>query len=170
MVQYTTTILKFDEKGEKTGWTYIVVPQDVTQQLKPNNKKAFRVKGRLDDYAFSGVSLLPMGGGDFIMALNATHRKNIKKSTGAMINVQMEIDAAELTPPAEFMECLQDEPAALNHFYSLAKGHQNYFGNWIRSAKTEATFAKRIAMAVTALSKGMGYPEMIKSEKEKKLL
>ena len=34
---------------------------------------------------------------------------------------------------------------------------------WIASAKTEETKAKRIVMSVNALSKQMGYPEMILS-------
>ena len=48
MVSYSTTILKFDEQGEKTGWTYIVIPSAIAQKLKPGNKKSFRVKGKLD--------------------------------------------------------------------------------------------------------------------------
>ena len=39
MVHFITTILKFDKQGEKTGWTYIEIPADIAEQLKPNNKK-----------------------------------------------------------------------------------------------------------------------------------
>ena len=35
MIQFTTTIHKFGVKGEKTGWTYIEIPADLAQQLKP---------------------------------------------------------------------------------------------------------------------------------------
>jgi hypothetical protein len=31
MIQFTTTILKFGEKGEKTGWAYIVIPVALAQ-------------------------------------------------------------------------------------------------------------------------------------------
>src|SRR5947208_3349524 len=75
MVEYTMVILKFDEQGEKTGWTYIEVPADIAQQLKPGNKKSFRVKGKLDNYAIKKVALLPMGEGNFIMPFNAGMRK-----------------------------------------------------------------------------------------------
>ena len=27
---------------KKTGWTYIEIPDDVAQQIKPNNKKKFQ--------------------------------------------------------------------------------------------------------------------------------
>ena len=74
MVQFTATIHKFEKQGEKSGWTYIEIPADIAQQLKPGNKKSFRVKGKLDQFKIAGVSLLPMGGGSFIMAINATMR------------------------------------------------------------------------------------------------
>lgn len=163
MVKFNTTILKFDEKGEKTGWTYIVIPASVAQKLKPNNKKSFRVKGRLDLYDISGIALLPMGEGDFIMALKADIRKNIKKQKGDRLAVELEVDTKELKPPAELMECLADEPRALAFFTSLAKSHQLYFGKWIEDAKTDTTKTKRIAQAVNALSKKQDYGSMIRS-------
>lgn len=43
-VQFIATIHRFESKGEKTGWTYIEIPVDIAQQLKPGNKKSFRVK------------------------------------------------------------------------------------------------------------------------------
>ncbi|HYJ64643.1 MAG TPA: DUF1905 domain-containing protein [Parafilimonas sp.] len=85
MVKFTTTILKFNEQGEKTGWTYIEIPADIAQQIKPNNKKSFRVKGKLDNYAIKSIALLPMGNGNFIMPLNAAMRKATGKRKGAML-------------------------------------------------------------------------------------
>lgn len=79
MVEFIATIKKFDKQGEKTGWTYIEIPADFALQLNPENKKSFRVKGFLDDYSISGISLLPFGNGDFIMALNASIRKGLAK-------------------------------------------------------------------------------------------
>ena len=67
MLQFTTKILRFDAQGEKTGWTYILVPGSLAAQLVPGNKKGFRVKGFLDDYAFGGISLIPMGGWQFYL-------------------------------------------------------------------------------------------------------
>ena len=99
----------------------------------------------MDDYEFSMIALLPMGGGDFIMALNAAMRKGIRKQKGAIIKVKMAVDTNDIKPPEELIECLQDEPEAFKYFKSLPKGHQNYFTNWINSAKTDPTKAKRIA-------------------------
>jgi hypothetical protein len=169
MLQFTTIIKQFGEKGEKTGWTYIEIPEVITQQLMPGNKKAFRVKGFLDEYPFQGIGLIPMGGGDFIMALNATIRKVIKKRKGARLQVQMEVDKNEIKPPVALIECLSDEPAALAFYNSLSKSHQHYFTNWINSAKTEPTKTKRIAQSVTALSKGFHFAEMLRSLKKREV-
>jgi hypothetical protein len=169
MVQYTTTILKFEEQGEKTGWTYIEVPLDIAKKLKPNNKKSFRVKGKLDSYKISGIALLPMGGGAFIMALNAAMRKGIGKRYGAMLKVQLEEDKEPFRFNKDFMDCLKDEPAAIAFFETLAPSHQRYFSKWIDDAKTEETRTKRIAWAVTALAKKQDYGTMIRAHKKSKM-
>jgi Domain of unknown function (DUF1905)/Bacteriocin-protection, YdeI or OmpD-Associated len=167
MVQYTTAIKRFGEQGEKTGWTYIEVPADIAQTLKPGNKKEFKVKGKLDRHAIKRVSLLPMGGGLFIMALNASLRKATGKRHGAMLRVQLEADESPFVFNADFIDCLNDEPNAKNFFQKLPGSHQRYFSKWIDDAKMMPTRAKRIAMAVTALSKKQGYAEMIRSQQKK---
>src|SRR4051812_18122609 len=103
MVQFTTTILQFAEQGEKTGWTYIEISADIADKLKPGNKKSFRVKGKLDNYPIKKIALLPMGGGKFIMALNAAMRKSIGKRKGAMLKVQIEEDHAAILINKELM-------------------------------------------------------------------
>jgi Domain of unknown function (DUF1905) len=79
MVGFKATLEKFGKQGEKTGWIYIAVPSEIALQIKPNNKKAFRVKGKIDAMEIKSVALLPMGNGDFIIPINATMRKVLKK-------------------------------------------------------------------------------------------
>lgn len=165
MVTYTTTILKFDSQGEKTGWSYITIPAEIAEQLMPGNKKSFRVKGSLDDYRFQQVSLLPMGKGDFIMPVNATIRRKIHKGKGAMLKVKMEVDTKPYELNEDLLQCLHDEPEAFAYFDKLPRSHQNYYSKWIESAKTEATKAKRIASTVTACVRKMSYAEMIREQK-----
>jgi hypothetical protein len=169
MVKFTATLKKFDRQGEKTGWTYFEIPAEFAQKLKPGNKKEFKVKGKLDNYSITRVSLLPMGGGSFIMPVNAGMRKGIGKKHGAMIKVQLEADDSPFIFNEDFMECLEYEPKAKEHFKTLTGSHQRYFSKWIDSAKTDATKTKRIAMAVNALAKKWGYPEMLRSQKDNKL-
>lgn len=162
MIKWTATINRFEKQGEKTGWTYIEVPGKLSEKLVPGNKKSYRVKGRLDNTAFELMALIPMGGGDFIMPLNAAIRKKIKKYKGATVVVQMEVDHNEIKPPSLLMECLQDEPEALAYYNSLPKGHRNYFTKWIESAKTEPTRAQRIAATVNAMVYKWDYGMMMR--------
>ncbi|MEJ7684070.1 MAG: YdeI/OmpD-associated family protein [Segetibacter sp.] len=166
MIEFTATIKKFDKQGDKTGWTYIEIPAVIALQLNPQNKKSFRVKGFLDKYSFAGISLLPLGSGNFIMALNATIRKHTGKGKGANLEVKMEADRSPVLLSTELMQCLSDEPIALAFFNKLQKSHQNYYSKWIESAKTEATKAKRIAQTVTACLYGQHYGEMMRSLKK----
>src|SRR2546422_10393297 len=116
MIEFTTAIKQFGQQGEKTGWSYVELPADLAQKLKPGNKRSFRVKGKLDDHSIKGVALLPMGGGKFIMALNAAMRKGIHKKKGAMLKIKLEADNKAYQLNKEFMECLNDDPAAIAFF------------------------------------------------------
>ncbi len=166
MITFNATIQKFDRQGEKTGWTYIEIPVLIAEQLQPGNKKSFRVKGSLDYYSFAAVALLPMGGGSFIMPLKTDVRKAIGKRKGAIVKVMMEADATPFILCPELMECLADEPMALANFNRHPGSHQKYFSNWVSSAKTEITKAKRIAHTLTAMLKGQDYGEMIRGLKK----
>lgn len=166
-IRFTATIRKFGQKGEKSGWTYIEIPADLAQQLKPGNKKEFKVKGKLDKLVISRISMIPMGGGAFIIALNASMRKELAKKEGAMLAVQLNEDKSDFVYNTDFMDCLEDEPAAKQNFQNLTGSHQRYFSKWIDSAKTDPTKTKRIAMAVNALAKGWGFPEMLREGKLK---
>jgi hypothetical protein len=168
MIEFTTLLKKFGEQGEKTGWTYIEIPINIAKKLKPNNKKTFRVKGKLDDFSIKSVALMPMGGGKFIMAVNASMRKGIGKRKGAMLKVQLEADNKKLEMSKELMECLADEPKALSFFKTLPPSHRHYYSKWIEDAKTEQTKTKRIVQAVNALSKNLHYGLMMRALKENK--
>jgi hypothetical protein len=169
MVQFVATISKFDKQGEKTGWTYVEIPADLAQKLMPRNKKSFRVKGKLDNFKISGVALLPMGNGNFIMPLNAAMRKGTGKKHGAMLELSIEVDKKEYQLNKEFMECLADEPGAMEFFNTFSRSVKNYYSKWIESAKTESTRTRRIAAAINALSRKMDFGEMIRSMSKNKI-
>ena len=167
MVQFTATIHKYEAKGEKTSWTYFELPAGIIQELKPGNKKEFKVKGKLDNLVIKRVSVLPIGGGIFIMPLNAAMRKSLGKRHGAMLKVQLTEDKSDFVFNSDFMDCLDDDPAAKIFFQTLTGSHQRYFSKWIDSAKTEPTKTKRITMAINALARKWGYSEMIRASQGK---
>lgn len=168
MIKFTAPLKQFDEQGEKTGWTYFAISAEIAQQIKPGFKRIFRVKGKLDNIKINNVSIMPMGDGSFIMPVNAAMRRSLGKCKGARITALLEADDAPVKMNEDFIACLQDEPAAIEYFNLLSGSHRNYFSKWIDSAKTETTKTKRIAMAVVALSRQMGFPEMLHEQKVKK--
>ncbi|HVW95205.1 MAG TPA: YdeI/OmpD-associated family protein [Mucilaginibacter sp.] len=169
MVTFDAIILQFAEQGEKTGWQYIDIPADIAQHLKPGNKKSFRVRGMLDGLAVSGMALMPMGEGNFIMALKAEVRKKLHKNSGAMLKVCLEEDTDyKVEIPADLKECFEFEPEAFDFFNSLAKSHRDYFIKWINSAKTGETRAKRIVNTVNAMLRRWSYNQMIRAMKKER--
>ena len=165
MLRFTATVYKFGQQGEKTGWTYISLPAHLAQELMPGNKKSFRVKGTLDGYSFKGAALLPMGGGDFIMAINATMRNAIRKGEGATIEIALEIDLEGTVMPPDFAAWLEEDEAAKKYFYSLPKSHQNYWIKWLDGVKTKEARLNRLTRAVAALANGFGFAQMLRAEK-----
>lgn len=167
MVDFDTLILQFGEYGDKTGWTYIVIPADIALLLKPTDKRSFRVRGFLDELAIAGKSLLPHGDGTFILPLNEGMRKGIRKSRGAMLRVRLEFDADfKMEVPEDLQECFDFEPEAADYFNSITKSHQGYFIKWINDAKTEETRANRIASTVNAALRRMDYGMMLREKKK----
>ena len=163
MITFKAQLQKFGNKGEKTGWTYIDIPEKLAQKIKPNCKKSFRVKGKIDDHIIKALALTPVGDGNFILAIKAEIRKSIKKIHGASVEIHIEEDADDFILNKALITCLNDEPAALNFFNNLPSSHQNWFSNWVKSAKGEVTITKRIAVIVNACSNKMSFSDMMKS-------
>jgi hypothetical protein len=152
MTRFTTSLQQFDEKGEKSGWTYILIPPDIAEVLTPGSRKTFRVKGKIDAYAIKSVAVMPMGDGAFILPVNATMRKAIGKRKGAMVDVSLAVDKTIPEVPAVFVACLADEPEAKQFFEQLPLSQRNYFSKWVVAVKSEELQAKRIAQAIDALA------------------
>jgi len=167
MVEFDTIMLQFAEQGEKTGWTYVEIPADIAEQLKPNTRTSFRVRGMLDGVSVSGMALMPMGEGNFIMALKADVRKKLHKNAGAVLHLCIEEDTEyRVEVPADLQECFDFETEALEFFNSLPKSHREYFIKWINEAKTAETREKRIINTVNALRNKWRYNEMLRAMKK----
>ncbi len=166
MISFKSVLKKFDRKGEKTGWTYIEISQTLAEKLLPNCKKSFRVKGNIDGVEINKIALVPMGEGNFIMAVNSTLRKAIKKIHGKTVVVSLQHDDIKIEINEELLACLADDPESMKYFNSLPASHQNWFSNWVTAAKTNSTMVKRIATTIEACSQKMDYPTMMKEYKK----
>ena len=162
MISFTAIIEQFGEKGEKTGWTFVGIPPDIAEQLKPGHKKSFRVKGKLDGHSIKQQALIPMGGGSYILPLKASLRKAIHKHKGAQLKLSLEEDKKPPELNRELLKCLADAPKAEKKFLALPRSHQMYYSNWIDSAKTIQTQAKRIGLTITSMEKNLSFGEMLR--------
>ena len=162
MVHFTAVIKQFAQQGEKTGWSYVAIPQEISEKLKPGYKKSFRVKGKLDTHPISQLALIPMGQGEYILPLKSGLRKILGKHKGAMLKLRLEEDFSRLEVSPELLECLVDAPLAEKKFNAMARSHQMYYSKWIESARTIQTRSKRIAHTIEAMEKNLSYGEMMK--------
>ena len=166
MFSFKSIIQKFSNKGEKTGWTYVDIPQDIILKLKLKNKKEFRIKGVMDDVAFERLAVYPIGEGNFIIAINAELRKKLGKKEGAPLSLKFELDTSEALKSQELLDCLADDKIALKQFNALLLSHQNYFHRYIYTAKGADTKAGLILNVINAMHKKMDFGEMIRSLKK----
>lgn len=168
MTRFTTSLQQFDEKGEKSGWTYILIPQDIAEVLTPGSRKTFRVKGKIDAHAIKAVAVMPMGDGSFILPVNAQMRKAIGKRKGAMVSISLAVDHAQPEVPAVLAICLADEPKAKTFFEQLPLSQRNYYSKWVVAVKSASLQAERIAQVIDALYLGYNFVRFMQHLKEKK--
>lgn len=169
MVNFNAEIERFDSNGEKTGWSYVFVPEAIAQQIKPDERRGMRVRGQIDNLQINGKSLLPMGDGDFILPLDGKIRKQLRKEAGDPVALSLEHDADfKIEMPEDLEVCLAQEDGLLAQFLSYTKAHQNYFIVWLNTAKTEVTRTKRLIMIVDAMAKKQDFGLMLRSNKKEK--
>ncbi|MFC3196998.1 YdeI/OmpD-associated family protein [Parapedobacter deserti] len=171
MVAFEAKILKSDSHGAAMiGWAYINVPHAIAQQLKPDYKQPYRVRGEIDGCTFSGLSLMPKGRGDYILAINGNMRKALGKGVGDLLFLRLEEDKDFIIEVPEDLEIcfLNDEADLMERFMALTKSHRNYFIKYINEAKTELTRTKRIAMTVEAMAMGLDFGAMIRLDKTRR--
>jgi len=144
---------KLERFPGKGGWTFARIPEILQDKSKPFGW--VRVSGRIDGYEISKCHLMPMGNGKVFLPVRSEIRKKIKKDAGDTIHVMLYRDDEPLEIPSEMMECLKDEPHALEFFNSLSDSEKNFYVKWIYSAKKEDTKVERIAKTVDRLLKGL---------------
>lgn len=166
MISFKAEIERFDANGEKTGWSYVYIPQDIAEKVKADNRREIRVRGMIDEVPINGLCMMPVKGEGFILPLNKPLRKMLRKEQGAVVNLTLEHDADfKIEIPDDLELCLADEPELLEQFMARPKSHRNYFINWLNSAKTEPTRTKRLVMIVNAMANQWDFGLMIRNGK-----
>lgn len=137
---------RFSGKG---GWTYISLPE-----IPKDREAAFgivKVKGNIDDYEFSDVTLMSFSG-ILIMAVKAEIRKAIGKEEGDYVHLKLYKDTGVFQIPDDFKQILTDE-GVLEIFKSYKKWEQRMCIKWIFSAKRKETVKERITKTIFKLKR-----------------
>ena len=82
MISFQTVLLQFQENGEKTGWTYILIPATLAAQMRPGQRTAFRVK----DWLKNAWKTNPLPSGSSIRSLKDT---SVISPTGSNLSKQI---------------------------------------------------------------------------------
>ncbi len=96
------------------NWTHIHLPIDAAALFGSNGFIA--VKGKIDDYVFTGLKLAPKGHCLHRLSINEKIRKAIGKASGDWVNLELEHDPVkkEVLIPDDFLAALQAHPAAMD--------------------------------------------------------
>lgn len=171
MVAFQAEIRRAENKGAAmAGWAYVEVPYVLANQIKADYKQFYRVRGQIDGQAFAGLALMPMGDGNYYLAINGTMRRALRKGVGDVLALSLAEDKDfKITIPEDLEICLLDEDGdLLGKFMALAMSHRNYFIKYITDAKTEPTRTKRIAMTVEAMTLDIDFGAMIRLDKARR--
>ncbi|ULQ55788.1 YdeI/OmpD-associated family protein [Flavihumibacter rivuli] len=144
---------KFPGKG---GWTYARIPEILQDPHSPFGW--VRVNGSIDGVELQHYHLMPMGNGQLFLPVKSAIRKKIKKEAGDWIEVILYADTNSIDVPPDFLECLQDEPAALAFFQSLPETEQLQWIKWIGAVSLEEKRIERMAKAVNDLARKIKSP------------
>jgi hypothetical protein len=167
MIEINAEIERFETNAEKTGWSYVFIPQEIAELIKPNNRREIRVKGFVDQVAVSGMCMMPVKGDGFILPFNKPLRKSIKKEAGAKVILRLAFDVDfKIEMPDDLEICLADEEELIQRFLAMPKSHQNYFINWLNTAKTEPTRTKRLVMIINAMANSLDFGAMIRAGRD----
>lgn len=138
---------RFSGKG---GWTFIKVPI-----ANLPNGKAFgmlKVCGTVDDFAFEGKHLMPMGDGLLFMPIAKPIRQAIQKEEGDKVNLKLYRDEIPTSLPEELIACLEDDPGKLPLFQNLSDAEQRQWIDYIYSTNSEDAKVQRILKLLADLS------------------
>ncbi len=162
VLEFNALLLTDERKGMNTLCTYFVVPLTMVRAMNHwEYKKSFRVKGHVEFHKYEMFKIAPVGDGTYIFRLDADTRKGINKVAGDMVRVRIQKDRKYFPMDMTLHECLKDEDMASFSFYMrLPKPHQNYFNEWIATAKTEEERAERIARTLDAFKNKKRFREM----------
>lgn len=143
---------KFPGKG---GWTFVRLPEIKTPSGKPLGWD--KVRALFDEHEVAEIGLLSLGNGQRFLPVKAEIRKAIGKQAGDQMRLQLFARSEELNLREEFLICLEDDPAALQHFQSWKAQERDKYIFWIEQGQSTAQQVERMAQAVDRIAAGVPF-------------
>ena len=136
------------ERPEGTGtWTFLPIPIDLKARYGAAGQ--IKVRGTIAGEPFRSTAL-PRGDGTHYLVVKGEIRERINATAGTVVAVVLERDLDEraVDVPDDFRMALASTEAVRSTFEEFSYSHRKEFVDWIASAKTDATRAKRIQAAL----------------------
>ncbi len=149
-VSFSSQLIRPDVAG---AWTFVRVPE--LEAVKAGFRARMRVKGTIEGTPFRS-SLIPRGGGEVFVVVNSELRDRIRKSTGDVVRLELELDSNPIgiqVPPV-LQRAFARDSRAKAAFNSLTPSQQRAYVRWVAGAKQEATRKRRVATAIERLRRG----------------
>ncbi len=146
LVDNSYILQKYPGKG---GWTFAAIPE--INQDKHAWFGWVKVRGTIDGYEINNNHLMPMGNNTLFLAVKAEIRKKIAKNEGDWVHIILYSQELPKITNNDFLECLKDEPIALEKFRNLNESKQNELIQWIYAAKRDEIKVERMAQAINNL-------------------
>lgn len=144
--QFTATIYKF---SSNPSFYCVDVPDDVSADW--GRRVMIPVKGTVNGHEWHGT-LLPNGNDGHRMVLNGQIRKRTRVGFGDCVEIRLQPDevSRDAVMPPLLEEALR-ENELLNAFNAMSRAKRNAALKWLESAKTTATWERRVELLVMKL-------------------
>jgi hypothetical protein len=144
--QFTATIYKF---SSNPSFCCVDVPDEVSANW--GRRVMIPVKGTVNGYEWRGT-LLPNGNDGHRMVLNGLIRKRTRVGFGDSVEISLQLDevSRDVVMPQMLEEALR-ENELLDSFNALSRTKRNAALKWLQSAKTAATWERRVELLVMKL-------------------
>ncbi len=124
--------------GPDGAWTSLEIPFKAEEAF--GRRSRVPVAGTINGFPFRS-SLMPVGDGTHMMAVNKEMKAGAKASAGDLVSVIMDIDLAEriVIVPEELKQALETDAPAAEFFETLSYSHKKEFADWVGGAKRAET-------------------------------
>jgi hypothetical protein len=147
---FTSKLLRPDVVG---AWTFAPVPKNAAANA--GFRARLRVKGTIDGVPFRS-SLIPRGGGELFVVVNAEVRDRLGKSDGATVRLELELDTSPVVVdvPPSLQRALGRDSSARANFAKFTASQRAAYSRWVADAKQDATRDRRVAAALDKIRRG----------------